>query len=231
MEDQESPTLANEDNTPIPPDDGNNVEATDEIEMCGKCCRASTDSYKLQFQSLPRDFLHRTMFGKHLAEINEDNVTMCEQCVEYNNNPDRHQDWPNAWPCVLYTFLFETHRFSSNAEKLYKLIPHEIKASFRHNMNTVHPSINVNESFFRDVSADKEEFWMLINTRTAKSLIKALTKFCFPDIRCPAGCFEFIEKTNGISFAPLLNFLYPSFTSFNSNSKKLKGAREDFMRP
>ena len=153
MEDQEAPATANDDNNPVPPDTSNDVDTTDQMEMCGKCCRTSTDEYKLQFQSFRKDFLHRTMFGKHLAEMEEDTVTMCQQCVQYNSNPDRHQDWPSAWPCVLYTFLFETHRFNSNAEKVYKLLPHEIKASFRQNMNMVHPSINVTESFFRDVTA------------------------------------------------------------------------------
>ena len=231
-EDQEAATTPNDDNPPVPPNDRNDSEMAEVEEMCAKCCRTSTNAYKLHFQSYQRDSLHRTMFGKHLAEMEHDDIRMCQQCMEYNNNPDRHQDWPNAWPCVLYTFLFDTHRFSSNAEKLFKILPHEIKASFRQHMNTVHPSINVNGSFLRDITAEKEEFRNLINMRTAKSLIKAMTNFCFPDIRCPAGCFEFIEKTNGISFAHFLNFLYPSFNSFNANSKKnLKGAREDFIQP
>ena len=60
----------------------------------------------------------------------------------------------------------------------------------------------------------------------------ALNKYCFPNIRCPAGCFEFIEKTEGIFFAHFLNYLYPLFTSFKADSKKfLKGAREDFLKP
>ena len=77
----------------------------------------------------------------------------------------------------------------------------------------------------------KKDFWNLINNRTAKTLVKALTTHCFPNIRCPAGCFEFVEKSNGISFAHFLNWLFPNFTSFSANSRKfLKGAREDFMK-
>ena len=232
-EDQQEATTTNDDNSPVPPDNTNDSEMPELMVKCAKCCRTSTDEYKLVFQTCQRDCLHRTMFGKPVAEVEEDSVRMCQQCLQYNSNPDRHQDWPSAWPCVLYTLLFENHRFSSNAERFYKILPHEIKASFLQNINTVPPSINdVTESFLRDVTAEKEVFWTLISMRTAKSLIKALTKFSFPDIRCPTGCYEFIEKTIGISFAHFLSLLYPSFTSFNANSKKfLKGARYDFIRP
>ena len=100
-------------------------------------------------------------------------------------------------------------------------------------MTTVHPLIatSVTESVFRDMTCEKKDFWNLINNRTAKTLVKALTTHCFPKIRCPAGCFEFVEKSYGISFAHFLNWLYPNFTSFSANSRKfLKGAREDFMK-
>ena len=219
-------------NVPNPPDAPNDLE-TSEMEMCLKCCRTSTDKYKLNFQSLHRDSTHQTMFGRHVADFNQETIKMCQQCTNYNNNVARHKDWPNAWPSVLYTLLFDTHRFSSNAEKLYKILPYEIKDSYKQHMYTVHPSIvrTVNESVFRDITSEKEKFWNLINTQTAKNLVKALTTFSFPNIRCPAGCFEFVEKSNGVSFAHFLNWLFPLFTSFNANSKKiLKGARADFLK-
>ena len=218
-------------NVPIPPDSPNDVQMT---ESCAKCCRTSTERYNLNFQTLHRDSLHRTMFGKPVAEMTGETITMCQLCTDYNNNINRHKDWANAWPSVMYTFLFDTHRFNSNAEKLYKLLPNELKESYKQNMNTVHPSLatTITESVFRDITHEKEDFWTLINTKTAKTLVKALTVHCFPNIRCPAGCFEFVEKSSGISFAHFLNWLYPTFTSFNANSKKfLKGARKDFLKP
>ena len=203
------------------------------VDMCGKCCRTSTDEYQLNFQFLSRESLRRTTFGKHLIDT-QDTVKLCQNCVRYNDNPDRSEDWLNAWPSVFYTLLFETHRFNSNATTFYRLLPWQIKNSFKHCMNTVNPVLvnTVSDSFLRDISADKAEFWSLINTRTAKSLVEALTKFCFPYVRCPAGCFEFVEKTHSVAFAHFLNYLYPLFTSFHANSKKfLKGARKDFLKP
>ena len=203
------------------------------VDMCGKCCRTSTDEYQLNFQFLSRESLRRTTFGKHLIDT-QDTVKLCQNCVRYNDNPDRSEDWLNAWPSVFYTLLFETHRFNSNATTFYRLLPWQIKNSFKHCMNTVNPVLvnTVSDSFLRDISAYKAEFWSLINTRTAKSLVEALTKFCFPYVRCPAGCFEFVEKTHSVAFAHFLNYLYPLFTSFHANSKKfLKGARKDFLKP
>ena len=113
------------------------------------------------------------------------------------------------------------------------MLLHEIKESFKQNMNTVHPLIATSgtDSVLRDITREKEDFWNLINTRTAKTYVKALTTHCFPHIRCPAGCFEFVEKSSGIFFAHFPNYLSPLFTSFNANSKKfLKGARDDFTK-
>ena len=97
------------------------------------------------------------MLGKHVAEMIGETVT--QHCLAYNNNTTtRHKDWPNAWPSVMYTLLFDTHRFNSNAEKLFKLLPHETKESFKRNMNAVHPLIatSVTESVFRDITCEKK---------------------------------------------------------------------------
>ena len=101
-------------------------------------------------------------------------------------------------------------------------------------MNSVHPSLvkTVTDSTLRDILVTKAEFWSLITRKTAESLVQALTKFCFPEVRCPASCFQLVEKTNSIGFPHFLNYLYPLFTSFHANSRKfLKTARKDFLKP
>ena len=150
-------------NSPILPDAPIGVEIaeveTTTVEMCEKCRRTSTDNYRLDFQILHRDSLQTTMFGKHMAEMIGETVTLCQHCLAYNNNTTtRHKDWPNAWPSVMYTLLFDTHRFNPNAEKFFKLLPQETKESFKLNMNTVHPLIatSVTESVFRYITCEKK---------------------------------------------------------------------------
>ena len=119
----------------MPPDAPNDIQMTEEETMCSKCCRTSTDDYPLDFQIFIKDCLHSTMFGKPAREMVGDTVPMCQQCILYNNKENRSTDWPNAWPCVIYTFLFETHRFNSNTRNLLKLQPVEIKLSFMYHLN------------------------------------------------------------------------------------------------
>ena len=154
-------------NSPNPPDASNDEEMRDEemvvTEMCDKCCRVSTDHYKLDFQSIDKDSTHETIFGKHVTDFSEQTVKLCRQCVIYDNNTARHKDWPNAWPSVLYTLLFETHWFSSNAGKLYKILPHEIKESYKIHTNTVDPLIvrSVNDSVFGDITSEKKRTFVV----------------------------------------------------------------------
>ena len=140
--DEVTATVVNDVSSPNPPDAPNDEEMRDVemvvTEMCDKCCRISTDNYKLDFQSVQGDSTHRTMFG---GQCVQERVQLCQQCVNYNNSTARRKDWPNAWPSVLYTFLFDFHRFSSNTEKLFKLLPLEIKNSYMHYMKTIHPLI------------------------------------------------------------------------------------------
>ena len=76
------------------------------VDMCGKCCRTNTDEYQLNFNFLSRDSMRRTTFGKHLVDI-QDNVKMCQNCVRYNDNPDRSEDWYNAWPSVFILYFLK----------------------------------------------------------------------------------------------------------------------------
>ena len=141
-----------------------------------------------------------TMFGRPTTETLDAAVKLCQHCARYNDNPNRHKDWSNAWPSVMYTLLFETHRFNSNTEKLFEILPREIRTSYMQHLNSVYPAFTLNnhDSIFRDITREKDDFFTLINTRTAKNLVTALNKYCFPNMRCPAGCFEFIEKTESL---------------------------------
>ena len=84
---------------------------------------------------------------------------------------------------ALCTLYFLTHRFNSDAEKLYKLLPIEIKESYKQNMNTIHPYLatTITEPVFRDMTHEKADFWTLINTKTVKTLVKVLNCSLLPE--------------------------------------------------
>ena len=63
--------------------------------------------FKLDFQSVSTDSLHTTMFGGPTTETLDETVKLCQHCARYNDNPNRHKDWSNAWPSVMYTFFLK----------------------------------------------------------------------------------------------------------------------------
>ena len=87
-------------------------------------------------------------------------------------------------------------------------------------------------SLRRDVTSNFGRFQQMIRSYTASSLVPAFNESCFPDIRCSADCFEFIERVGFISFAYFLNWLYPHFTFFSGNARfTLEGCRVHFFKP
>ena len=103
-DDEQDIAAVNDEYVPISPDPPNDVEMTG-TESCAECCRTNTQRYNRNFQTLHRDSSHRTMFGKPVAELTGETIRMCQLCTDYNNNINRHKDWANAWPSVMYTFV------------------------------------------------------------------------------------------------------------------------------
>ena len=196
--------------------------------FCEKCLRTNTSLYPLNLVTIPQSVVHRTKFGQHL-DSRKSHSFVCGLCFDYITCDNF---WGYAWPSVLCTLLFQPHKFHSDQKHLFEILPNTIQLSYSYHMGHFDPLCCPTVGLMRDVTSDFGRFQQMIRSYKASSLVLALNEFCFPDIRCPAGCFEFIERVGFISFAHFLNWLYPHFTSFAGNARvTLKGCRVDFFKP
>ena len=72
----------------------------------------------------------------------------------------------------------------------------------------------------------------MIAQKSCGSLEEALDNEPYPNIRCPFGCWCFIEEKGHISFQHLLNYVCPCFTSFSASfTQHLRGVNISYFEP
>ena len=194
-------------------------------EMCGKCCRISTAAYPLQWQILEKKAMKRSRFGLRPTGT----CFVCQNCFNYNNDGNF---WRYAWPSVIHSLLKDLSIRDCTMKKLVSFLPPEIRDSWAM-LQHLHPAVSMaDQAVLVDITKRKQVFLNKINSGVFTDLEEALDSECYPNCRCPFGCFTFVEETGQIGFNHLLNGFLPSFTSFNSDYlNHLRGARDDWLKP
>ena len=203
-------------------------------EFCGSCRRCATEFHELHFTKTVKLSLSRKKYG--FQHFQEDHVSLCDLCIKYRI-PDTvtgktQTTFSVAWPCVFWSFFNSSTRVPS----FWSILPPDLCASWLHadNMDipTFKSAINfVSIPVFQDITLNVREFNTLFNDWSSSKLSEILNKYYFPIVKCPVGCWAFIDKIGTIPFNHYLAFLDRQFTSFNSNSDIfLKGMRSDYAQ-
>ena len=91
-------------------------------------------------------------------------------------------------------------------------------------------------SYFQDVTPHLQSMKAYYDSGVLPEVIKALDDFCYPRVRCPVGCFMFIDDLlrDRLTLAPATHYMAtmcPSFRAFKADAHFLDGARSDWTRP
>ena len=157
---------------------------------------------------------------------------VCQFCLRYFQCSAAA--WKDAWPTVLSSLIHDTSLLDDEVKILYAMIPSEIKQSWKHRFDHLHPSIREQNvpSLVSDTTQRRSIFDAHVNSGSSERLEKALDQEAYPNCRCPFGCFTFVEETGFIPFHHLINGLIPSFVSFESSfNSHFRGIRSDWSTP
>ena len=75
----------------------------------------------------------------------------------------------------------------------------------------------IGRKYVIDTTNRLRHFQELIAEKTSESIEQALDDEPYPNVKCPFGCWCFIEDNGHISFQHLLNYVIPSFTTFDAS--------------
>ena len=91
-------------------------------------------------------------------------------------------------------------------------------------------------SHFQDVTAHFRTIKADFDSGVLPRVIDALNEFCYPIVRCPVGCFMFVDDLlrDRLTLAPATHYLVtlcPSFRALKADDHFLDGSRSDWTRP
>ena len=212
------------------------------IQDCSTCHRRHTEQYPIHLQPLtppnneayirPRQFGDRT--GMAMGHL------FCSECQNYfcPQRTDRSSGkWKDAWPAVLWT-CFSRPGFAA-PQIFMQFLPLSLRQSWLHQFPHWTPAMqqaSQSRPHFQDVTHDLHNFHTLIQSGQLAQILTALNTYCYPVVRCPVGCFMFIDdifrdKVVSVPAKHYLPLISPSFKAFDANALYFQGARTDWTTP
>ena len=209
-------------------------DTVDAANVCCKCMRQATVYFPFDIKAYSKVGLVNRKFGRKLEN---EVVHLCCSCYNYCTAPK--VDWQMAWPAVFFTLLSDTSKPEACLVAICSLLPLEIRQHWL-GVITLFP-ICIQGVLNRprilgtctvDGTRRLKRFEQLMRTMRQKEMAEALDLEPYPNIRCPFGCWTFIEDPGYIPAQHFINLIDKTFSSFQASAfKKLRGARLDFLRP
>ena len=198
-----------------------------DCKMCAQCGRNSTIFHTLEYEEVIPSELAKRNFGKKL--LKESVLQLCVEFCKYLTS--EKPDWIDAWPSVIFSFSF-TERTLKHFEKpldFLAILPYQLQASWFTYIEMVGLNHTMNP-LFRDLTNNIKHFFQLLSTHKGNDYISAMNFYSYPSIRCICGASEHLDTCGSVSFQHLLNYLDPSFVSFQANwTANVNCMRNDFF--
>ena len=178
--------------------------------------------------------LKNRVFGNKLTEPI---VALCKLCLLYCTTES--YDWYNAWPSVFFSLLSDQDRPVRTQMDILSLLPWELRQQWMTSMDYFPLCVQrclsrkrISGKCSVDGTLRLRRFQKLMKTLKQTNIALALDNEPYPNVRCPYGCWCFIEESGWIPANHFINFFERDFTSFQSSSLlHLRGIRSDFLTP
>ena len=189
---------------------------------CQKCRRIPANT----LHSAALHDIKSVAFGCVLTGSPQDTVYLCDECLRYTSQGNQ-SSWFNVWPSVILDFLRGKFDGAFTGKPFHKLLPATILQQYQH----LFPNTMLNsDSIFEDLTPKLAEFEELKREFQIENIMKAHNKYCFPEIRCPFGCTEFVGESGILSLDYFLQSMDKNFKFYKTNWKrKLRCVRPDWL--
>ena len=206
--------------------------------LCSNCCPLSlniiTSAECCKCRRIPPAELNRvqiselkrTAFGCTINGNANDVVNLCDECTRYCLN-GYISPWSCVWPSVILDFLCGKFYGSICGKPFHKVLPTTVMEQYQHLFAN---NVNNGETLFDDLTPKVKEYNELKKDLKIENVMKAHNKYCFPEIRCPFGCSEFVGESGVLPFQYFLLQLDPEFKLRKANWKNcLRCVRPDWL--
>ena len=169
-------------------------------KQCRNCLRNDSPTYPLKLKYCRGKYTQRNVRLLKVTDKNEQFI-LCYDCqiyLEIDSYACVRNLWTNGWPCVIRCLL-SCAKYSNIRVKIWESIPMSQRYSWR--TAAVELGLDINSSCtFSDYTSDVERFQSYIKSGIIAQFISAMDDYAFPSVKCPAGCFAFLDQCSTMPF-------------------------------
>ena len=170
-------------------------------------------------QRLPENFTHRRLFGD--LRHTQPGSLICRNCFNHLTTGSK-SNFKYAWPSIVYTAFTKP-----DAGELLLAILKILLMSIKNLWSNLTKSEQCEENWqtfrtdiVRDITLSCKQYLRDEAKYETHTLANALNREYFPNIRCPVGCFMFINEEFYNIELHYLACVVENFTYFGAEAKK-----------
>ena len=200
-----------------------NSNETQVRKQCSNCKRVEHVNCVLDLQEFQGVFVARRI---KLLSPKEHTYILCYLCAKYlRTNVKLTQFWQCGWPSVI-AYILSHPKYKNFSKTMWELLPQVHRDSWQ--LHVLNKNFNSNTSTYFDDFTTRLARWNELKTSgNIADFIAANTEYAFPSVKCPAGCFAYVNECSFVQFHHFLNWKY-NIAFYNADSDYFKGARQDW---
>ena len=219
------------------------IAADEQHRSCAVCHRRQTVPHNFNYHNLPgmqddRQIVRRR-FGDRQGMTPES--LACDECFRFvMKTAGEHTPppkWVDAWPAVVWTVV--TREGYADVEKFMKFFADDLRESWMESQHLWTRDMQRHvmlQAEFRDSTAELRLASEDINSGHLGRLISVSNRHCYPQVRCPLGCFLYVDDilSDRVTKLPAQHYLacfLSSLKAFSADSTHFTGARIDWTQP
>lgn len=191
---------------------------------CGNCKRIEQEDWplvitfiagtetirlRLSFCNLPK-----TTSGHHL----------CELCRQYLTGDNSCNSWSCAWPSVIASILIRP-KYANIRKDVWNMLPAVHQESYINIAASV--GLECGWSVFDEATKKLADYKKHVESGQICDFITAMTNNAFPCVKCPAGCFAYLDECQPVSLNHYLKMKF-NISFFKGDGRLFVGMRGDW---
>ena len=205
------------------------------VDFCIKCLRVPTASFSFPLNRIKDITVKRFVKRRYGCKLNlNEEGNLCSSCATYIDGADGNT-FTHAWPSVLCSIFRSPAVPIQTLKAIIESLPLNIVETFMIQRDlfsqTFHEAVKA--ATFHVLDATEEFFVTREKLASLKgaALKATLDTEAIPRIRCPWGCWEFLEQCELLPFNHVISQIWTPFKAFLSGSKnKFQGTLLDYRK-
>jgi hypothetical protein len=193
--------------------------------QCANCKRVESGEFHMLMTSHSGHIIRRAFCR---IPVSDSDRILCHLCLTYlTTHVPQSRLWQCGWPSVISSLLSDRKNVGIQTS-VWKFLPDPHREAWRE--LAIDSGVDVDSgaaAAFQDYTSLLQTYDTMIKSGKPGDFISAMDKFAFPCVKCPAGCFAYVDQCQLLAFNHFLHWKL-EVSIMGGDSKRLKGARIDW---